>query len=67
MTQLSTTANSPDTLKTPYSVDDLCNYIERKLGAGIFTIELNRQDIADCVSDAMAEYNTCLLYTSRCV
>jgi hypothetical protein len=59
MTQLSTTANSPDTLPLQaYTVDQLVALIQRRLGQGIFTVELPVQDIADCIQDAMAEYNT---------
>jgi hypothetical protein len=58
MPQLSSTLNSPDSLPQKYSVDQLCAYIIRQLGSTVFAVEIQNQQIADCVMDALREYST---------
>lgn len=57
MPQLSTSANSPDTLPPKYSQDQLANYIIRQLGSTVFAVEIQRQQILDCINDSLREYS----------
>lgn len=58
MPQLSTSLNSPDTLPPKYSVDQLSQYITRQLGSTVFAVEIQQQQVLDCISDALREYST---------
>lgn len=49
-----TSLGSPDTLPIRgYSVDQLAHYIERQLGAPTWSVELSKQQILDCIQDAV--------------
>jgi hypothetical protein len=53
-----TSADSPDTLPTMgYSVDALAAYIMRQLGAPTWNVELTKQQVLDCIQDALGLYS----------
>ena len=55
---VTTSATSPDTLPlVGYSVDALANYIIRKLGGPVWTVELTKQQILDNIQDALGLYS----------
>lgn len=57
-TPLTTTQESPDSLPPlGYSLDQLIKYIQRRLSGGIFTVELEVQNIADMVNDSLQLYS----------
>jgi hypothetical protein len=50
-----TSAQSPDILPiTGYSADQLADYIFRQLGSPVWNVELTKQQVLDCIQDAMA-------------
>ena len=60
---VSTSQDSPQTLKLRgYTVDELANYIIRKLGGPVWNVELTRQQILDNIQDALAYFS---LYQPR--
>lgn len=54
---LHTSAQSPDTLPVHYTVDQLANWIFRKLGSPSWTIELSRQQALDAIKDSVDYYS----------
>jgi hypothetical protein len=55
---LSSSATSRDTLPLiGYSVDQLANYIIRRLGSPVFNVELQRQQVLDCIQDALGLFS----------
>ncbi len=55
---ITTSADSPQTLPAVgYNVDQLAAYIQRQLGSPVFTIELTKQQILDCINDALIFYS----------
>jgi hypothetical protein len=53
-TPIKTSADSPDTLPLRgYTVDQLANYILRQLGAPVWNVEITKQQILDCIQDAL--------------
>jgi len=53
-----TSAESPDTLPIRgYTMDQLKNYIYRKLGGPVWNVELTNQQILDCIQDALSLYS----------
>jgi hypothetical protein len=55
---VTTSANSPDTLPLKgYTCDQLSNYIIRQLGGPVWTVELTKQQILDCIQDALGLYS----------
>lgn len=54
-----TSADSPDSLPPKgYSIDQLADYIFRQLGAPTWEVELTKQQVLDCINDALALYST---------
>lgn len=53
-----TGADSPDTLPLRnYTVDQLANYILRQLGSPVWSVELSRQQVLDCIQDALSLFS----------
>ncbi len=53
-----TSAESVDTLPIKgYTIDQLCNYIIRQLGGPVWNVELTKQQILDCIQDALGLYS----------
>ena len=53
-----TTADSPDTLPLKgYTVDQLIDHIFRQLGFPTWEVELTRQQVADCIQDALRTFS----------
>lgn len=53
-----TTADSTETLpQKGYTVDQLIGYLYRQMGSPVWDIELSKQQIADCVQDALSFYS----------
>lgn len=48
---------SPDTLPPRYTANQLVQYIMRKLGAPIWTVELTPQQVLDSIQDALTQYS----------
>ena len=54
-----TTAESPDNMPHKgYTADQLINYVLRQLGSPTWEVELTRQQISDCVNDALQLFST---------
>jgi len=49
--------SSPDALPPKYSVEQLRNYIMRKLGYPVWNVELTPAQIDDCINDAVSRYS----------
>lgn len=57
-TPVLTSQDSPDTLPVKgYSVDQLAGYIMRQLGYPTWNVELTKQQILDCIQDALGLYS----------
>lgn len=55
---VSSSSNSPDTLpQAGYTLDQLCRYIQRRLGSPTWVIELPKQSLLDMCQDALAYYS----------
>lgn len=40
-----------------YTADQLANYVTRQLGGGVWSVELTKQHILDCVQDALSLFS----------
>jgi hypothetical protein len=57
-TPITTSVDSPDTLpERGYTVDQLSNYVMRQLGWPTWNVELTKQQILDCIQDALQKYS----------
>ena len=55
---VSTSANSPDTLPLiGYKIDQLKEYILRKLGKPVWNVEISDQQALDCIQDALQKFS----------
>lgn len=53
----STSADSPDTLPTEYNADQLKDWVKRKLGFPVWSVEITNQQILDAIKDAVDKYS----------
>lgn len=57
-TPILTSASSPDTLPLRgYTIDALANYILRQLGSPTWQVELTKQQVLDCIQDALGLFS----------
>jgi len=55
---LTTSASSSDSLpQKGYNIEQLARYIERQLGSPTWIVELPKQNIIDCINDALGQYS----------
>lgn len=56
---LSTSKDSPDSLPmTGYKIDQLKDYILRKLGHPTWNVEISTQQVLDCINDALLKFSS---------